>query len=83
MLNSKLANTLAAETPQAEVVDLRLHRQAPIEPGDAALYLSEMLADMRIIAAKSGFKFLAALIDVATEEARLQMVKKPQYADIA
>ncbi len=81
-LHSELNENSEVKTG-GDVVHVRFHQEEPIEPEQAAQYLSEMLSDMRTIAAKSGFKFLAALIEVASEEARLQIGKKRQYADIA
>lgn len=76
-------NKESATENTGDIVHVRFHQEEPIEAEQAAQYLAEMLSDMRIIAAKSGFKFLAALIEVASEEARLQMVKKREFADIA
>ncbi len=85
--NQTDTNGVSIETEEVktggDVVHVRFQQPEPIEPEDSAKYLAEMLADMRVIAAKSGFKFLAALIEVASEEARLQIGKKRQYADIA
>ncbi|MDX2265764.1 MAG: hypothetical protein NW215_12445 [Hyphomicrobiales bacterium] len=75
----------APNAPQGggDVVHVRFNQQCDIETEDAAEYLGAMLSDLRVIAAKSGFKFLAALIEVAAEEARLQSHKENAYADIA
>ncbi|MDZ4791723.1 MAG: hypothetical protein SGJ17_11060 [Hyphomicrobiales bacterium] len=89
MLNNKQPRFAADLNKEAEtkstgdIVHVRFHQQELIEAEQAAQYLSEMLSDMRVIAAKSGFKFLAALIEVASEEARLQIGKKHEFADIA
>jgi hypothetical protein len=65
------------------VIPLKLATQQPISPEQAAEYLGEMLTELRAISAKSGFKFLTALIEVAVEEAKLQSSRSSRYADTA
>ncbi|MDZ4790858.1 MAG: DUF4926 domain-containing protein [Hyphomicrobiales bacterium] len=52
------------------VVRLRRDLHGPIANNDPALYLHETLLDMKIMADRSGMRFLSALIEVAAEEAR-------------
>lgn len=52
-----------------------------IEPHHAAEYIGDVLGDLKTIAAKSGFKFLVALIEVSIEEARQQAREAQKFAE--
>ncbi len=67
----------------AEVVHLCIKNDIPIDADHAAEYLAEILSELRGIAASANLKLLAALIEVAIEEARLQSQPKKSYAGIA
>jgi hypothetical protein len=62
------------KTENSKNSPVQLIRSQPpiIEAQDAAEYLEDILSELRDVAAKSGFKFLAALIEVSIEEARQQ-----------
>jgi hypothetical protein len=67
-----MCNDIKADTDNSSVVQLRCYQTPVIEPQDAAEYLGDVLSDLKGLAVKSGFKFLAALIEVSIEEARQQ-----------
>jgi hypothetical protein len=46
------------------------------QPAEVAAYLASLLEGARAMAGKSGMTFLAYLIQVAVEEARIQAVSK-------
>lgn len=66
-----------------DIVQFRIKNDMLISHDQAAEYLADILSELRVLAASSNLKFLAALIEVAVEEARLQARPKKTYADIA
>ena len=55
-----------------EQAPLENHFQEGAEPSEVAEYLSDLLEGAKDLASKNGMVFLAYLIQVAAEEARIQ-----------
>jgi hypothetical protein len=51
----------------------------PVDPTQAAEYLGDLLEGAKELASKSGFTFLAYLIQVAVEEARIQAAASKEH----
>jgi hypothetical protein len=80
-MKSPMCTEAAADHDKGEAFQLRSYQPPVIEPQHAAEYIGDVLSDLKTIAAKSGFKFLAALIEVSIEEARQQAREAQNFAE--
>ncbi len=70
-----------ADHDKSGIVQLRCYQPPVAEPEHAAEYLGDVLSELKGLAAKSGFKFLAALIEVSIEEAKQQAREARRMAE--